>query len=109
MKRISSCLSLLVLVGSLAGTAMAADDGILLKEELAPGSNYCHMKFPAMWPSTLDTEHPTLTNEPSNSGRDGSGDIIDFYGPCDESPTGPDQVWQQKLDAEHRFSQDYED
>lgn len=78
-----------------------AADGVLLKQEFTPGS-YCHEKFPAIWPSTLDTEHPTLKSQPSNSGRDGSGDVIDFYGSCDESPLGKDQIQEQKLEAEHR-------
>ena len=25
-----------------------------------------------------------------------TGDVIDFYGPCDESPTGQDQVQSQR-------------
>lgn len=83
-------------------SAIAEDDGILFKQEFTPGS-YCHEKFPAIWPSTLDTDHPTLKSEPSNSGRDGSGDVIDFYGSCDESPLGKDQIQEQKLEAEERM------
>jgi hypothetical protein len=98
MKRITSCLSLVVLMGSLAGTAMAADDGVIMKQESVPGS-YCHEKFAAIRPSTLDTDNPTAD----------TGIVIDFYGSCDESPTGADQVQEQKLDAQHRFEQDYED
>ena len=101
MKRAISCLSVLVLIGSLgvSSVAMAADDGILSKEELAPGSNYCHMQFRPMRSSTLDTDHPTLKSA-------NSGDVIDFYGPCDEKPTGKDQVLQQKLDEQRRRAQD---
>jgi hypothetical protein len=101
MKRITSCLSLVVLMGSLAGTAMAADDGVIMKQESVPGS-YCHEKFAAVRPSTLDTDDPTAKSA-------ATGDVIDFYGPCDESPTGADQVHEQKLDEQHRFEQDYED
>ena len=85
-----------------------AEDGILYKQEVTPGS-YCHEKFPAIWPSTLDTEHPTLKSQPSNSGRDGSGDVIDYYGSCDESPLGKDQIHEQKLEAQHRWQSDYND
>ncbi|MEA2660327.1 MAG: hypothetical protein QOF64_3192, partial [Candidatus Binatota bacterium] len=35
-------------------------------------------------------------------------DIIDFYGDCNESPVGEDQVQEQKLDLQHRFVIDYE-
>ena len=91
MKITNSFLAGLLLIGSLGATAtaMAADDGILLKQELTPG-NYCHEKFRAMRPSTLGTDHPTLKSSTT-------GDVIDFYGSCDESPTGKDQLWQQKL------------
>jgi hypothetical protein len=101
MKRITSCLSVLVLIGSLGVSAARAADGVLLKNEDVPGS-YCHETFPAIRPSTLDTDHPILKSA-------NTGDVIDFYGPCDESPTGKDQVWQQKLDEQHRWELDYDD
>jgi hypothetical protein len=101
MKIATSFLAGVLLIGSLGAlnTAMA-EDGILSKDELASGS-YCHEKFPAMHQSTLGDDQPTLKGS-------GTGDVIDFYGSCDENPTGKDQVWQQKLDQEHRFEQDYE-
>lgn len=89
MKIKTSLLAGLILIGSMASTAMAAD-GVLLKEEIVPGSNYCHMQFKATEP----------LQQEDNPGLEGpqSADVIDFYGPCDESPTGPDQIRQQKLD-----------
>ena len=60
------------------------------------------MKFPAIRPTTLDTDHPQLK-------RPDTGDVIDFYGACDESPTGMDQVISQKHEEEFRFGRDYED
>ena len=89
MKIGTTFLSALLLVTSLAGSAMAADDGILLKEELAPGSDYCHMQFPAIRSSTLESDHPALKSSDSE-------DIIDFYGSCDENPLGKDQVTSQR-------------
>jgi hypothetical protein len=79
----------------------AENDGVISKQEFTPGS-YCHEKFRAMRPSTLDTDNPTLKSSDS-------GDVIDFYGPCDESPVGKDQIQQQKLEAQHRWASDYED
>ncbi len=38
-----------------------------------------------------------------------SGDVIDYYGPCNENPVGQDQVQEQKLDSQHRWANDYED
>jgi hypothetical protein len=88
MKITTSFLAGLLLIGSIgtSATGLAADDGILLKE----GSGYCHMKFRAMEPRSLG-DNPRLKSATS-------GDVIDFYGPCDESPTGQTQVSQQKMD-----------
>jgi hypothetical protein len=101
MKIATSFLASLVFIGAL-GAVNAANgaDGILYKQELTPGS-YCHLKFPAMREQTLSWDHPVL--------KDASdGDIIDFYGPCDEDPVGKDQVWQQKLDRWHHWRRSYD-
>jgi len=102
MKIATSFLAALLLTGIL-GTlnyAIAADDDT----EKVPLSadNYCHEKFPAIQGRTLGTDHPTLQSETS-------GDVIDFYGPCDENPTGKDQQWEQQLEQQHRYQSGYED
>jgi len=91
MKIATSFLAGLLLIGSLGATKAMAEGELLLKEEVAPGTGYCHMKFRATEP--LFTDNPNLESSTS-------ADIIDFYGPCDESPTGQDQLWEQKLDHE---------
>ena len=102
MKITTSFFAGMLLIGTLGmnSTAMAAN-GVLYKQELTPGS-YCHLKFPAIRAQTLDSNHPVLKD---SSG----GDIIDYYGPCDEDPLGKDQVHEQKLDNYHNFQRDYED
>lgn len=99
MVRSIAAISLVVVVGPLAGSAFAGD-GVLSKDEFTAGS-YCHMKFPAIRQRTLDADRPALKSS-------STGDVIDFYGPCDESPTGTDQVAAQRLEAEHRWK-DYLD
>jgi hypothetical protein len=101
MKIASSLLAAMLLTGTLGALNASADDGTISKDPLTSGS-YCHEKFPAMRQSTLDDGQPALKN--SNT-----GDVIDFYGPCDESPVGKDQVQEQKLEAQHRWANDYED
>ena len=91
MKFLKTTATAILLTGSLAGSALAADS-VLSKEEVTPGS-YCHMKFPAISEQTLLTDYP----QPESAT---SGDVIDFYGPCDESPTGKDQVMEQKREQE---------
>ena len=90
-----------VLFTSVMGGALsnaAAADGIVSKDELATDS-YCHEKFHAMTGASLDTDDPVINN---------SGAVIDFYGPCNESPVGEDQIQDQKLEAQHRFTNNYE-
>jgi hypothetical protein len=38
----------------------------------------------------LDDSQPALEDS-------STGDVIDFYGPCNEDPVGTDQVQEQKL------------
>jgi hypothetical protein len=108
MKTKTTYLAALLLAGSLMGCAPIAAEsaqanageqpGVISKTVLTPGS-YCHLKFPAIDESTLGTKHPTLKSPDS-------GDIIDYYGSCDENPLGPDQVWHQELDELHHWFQE---
>ena len=91
-------LASLFLAGGLVGSVSA---DLLSKTELAPG-NYCHLRFPAITDESLATDHPVL-KEPS------SGDIIDFYGSCDENPVGQHQIAVQKLEQEHRLQNGFSD
>jgi hypothetical protein len=91
-----------VLFTSVVGGALSnavAEDGIVSKDALATAT-YCHEKFPAMTTQTLDSDNPSLSS---------SGAIVDFYGPCAESPVGQDQIQAQKLDEQMRFRNGYED
>ena len=99
MKIATSLLAAVLLVGALGAinTVMAAD-GIIDKQELTPGS-YCHLKFPAIREDILGSDHPAL-EDPN------SGDIIDFYGPCDENPVGKHQVEEQKLEELQQWFRD---
>ena len=68
MKHIGTTLSMLVLTGSLAGSAMAADNDAPVRA--ATGENYCNMRFPAMTQKSLASNHPQLKNAQT-------GDMID--------------------------------
>jgi hypothetical protein len=102
MKIATSFLAALLLTGTLGAFNNAtAEDGILSKDQLTAGS-YCHEKFPAIRQGTLDSDQPALKDS-------STGDVIDFYGPCNESPVGKDQVHEQQLDAQHQFQMEYSD
>jgi len=86
--------SALVLSASLAGSALA-QDGVIMKQQF--DGNYCHMKFPAITEGSLASNNPQLKASSSD-------DVVDFYGPCDESPSGKDQLEQQRMDEQrHPF------
>ena len=92
-------LSAALLVGGFVANGSA---DILSKTESAPDSNYCHLRFTAITAESLAAEQP-VTKGPD------SGDIIDFYGPCNENPVGQDQIAAQKLDQLHRWQVEYAD
>jgi hypothetical protein len=99
MKIATSFLAGLLLIGSL-GTALAeevvitAEEFTVIAEPEFPLSNYCHEKFPAMSESSLAGNHPQVNP---------TGDIIDFYGSCDETATGKDQVQSQRIANQHHW------
>ena len=78
-----------------------AEDGVISKQEFTPGS-YCHEKFQAIVPSTLNSDQPELKDSTS-------ADVIDYYGSCDETALGQDQVHQQKWENRHPWARDYND
>ena len=73
-----------------SNSKQTADNGVISTTE-ANEESYCHLKFPAIEPSTLGTDHPQL-EDPN------SGDIIDYYGPCDHDPLGKAEVESQEQD-----------
>ncbi len=103
MKIMKSVLPVLVLVGAMGSSIAAAADavGVILKDASTEGS-YCHMKFPAIEERTLGSKRPVLTDA-------SSGDIIDFYGPCNHDPLGKDEIHAQLLQLQHRRARDYMD
>jgi len=96
MKNVRANLPILLIVGVLgtSGVALAAD-GAEVEGHLAP-SSYCHEKFPALAGRSLDGSQPQLKQSTT-------GDVIDYYGSCDENPTGEDQILTQKLEHQHQM------
>jgi hypothetical protein len=86
MKIKTSLLAALLFVGGFAAHGGAE---VISRTELTPGNDYCHLRFPAITEQTLTSDRPALKGSES-------GDIIDFYGKCDESPTGANQIASQR-------------
>ncbi len=101
MKKVGSAILAVVLASTLVGSAYAMDNNHDVSSSDRADS-YCHMKFPAIRPRTLATSEPQTKSSTS-------GDVIDYYGDCNESPTGQDQVISQKHDEGFSFGRDYED
>ena len=99
MKIVRPIFAALLFIGTMGSyNAAFAANGIMLEQEMTPGS-YCHLKFPAIREETLAGDHPVL-KVPNK------GNLIDFYGPCDEDPVGKDQVHEQRIENQHRWEFD---
>jgi len=91
MKKIKLLVSVLLLAGILSASdaPLWAAEGIIHK--VVAQGNYCHLKFPAIQKRTLYSGRPVL--------KDASeGDIVDFHGPCNYDPLGPEEVMRQRAD-----------
>lgn len=101
MKTRRLLLSALGLAGAfgLSITPVWAKHGVLLQVKAEAG-NYCHLRFPAIREETLSWVSPVLKDA-------ASGDIIDFYGPCDYDPHGKEAVQAQKRDEQRRIRREY--
>ena len=75
--------------------AKGVKPGVIEATPLNRAGTYCHLKFPAIEPNTLGTDHPKLKSKDS-------GDIVDFYGPCSYDPVGADEVCRQQAERMHR-------
>jgi hypothetical protein len=116
VKRIQLSMSLLLLAGVMGYTPIAiaaapstpaphqpkgVKPGVIGAVALNREGSYCHLRFPAIRPSTITTAKPTLKPASSN-------DIIDFYGPCDYDPVGKEEVLRQKQMYDERLDNQYQ-
>jgi hypothetical protein len=62
--------------------------------------SYCHLKFPAIRQSTLYTAHPELKSA-------SSGDMVDYYGPCNHDPLGADEIQSQRDELNMQWQVNY--
>jgi hypothetical protein len=75
--------------------AKGVKPGVIEATPLNREGTYCHLRFPAIDPRTLDSKRPTLKSKDS-------GDILDFYGPCNHDPLGYDEVCKQRVQNAQR-------
>jgi hypothetical protein len=98
MQQVKLFLSLLLVMGMLAYStgAMSAETpkpkgvkpGVTVVAVLNKAGTYCHLKFPQIDPGTLGSTKPQLSK---------TGDMIDYYGPCDHDPLSYDEVCKQRV------------
>jgi len=96
MNRLASKASLIVLVASLAGCAPSAYH-VASGDPAQGGDGYCHKKL-----------RPVGSTETSRPGQIGSGDVIDYYGPCN-GPSASEQIEKQRRYEQFRFGREYMD
>ena len=100
MKSIKSLMSVVFLLGALGLSVVPAGAGAVISQDVLTDGSYCHAKFESIREDTLASSQPVLKD---------TDDIVDFYGPCDHSPLGKEEIQAQKIEAQHRFATDYED
>jgi hypothetical protein len=88
MKKSVSLLSNLLLSSTLFWAVPSVEADEMISMVPTDTTAYCHLKFPAMREDTLSWQQPVL--DPL------SGNIVDFYGPCDYDPTGVDEIRAQR-------------
>lgn len=97
MNGLASRVLLLVFLVSLAGCAPGAYNVAVGGDQAQGGDGYCHKKLQPIGPT--ETARPAQT---------GSGDVIDYYGPC-SGPTVSDQIQKQRRYEQFRFGREYMD
>jgi hypothetical protein len=98
MKRVVLSLAVVAGLASYGVSSVSAQEikpkgvkaGVISAVALNKEGTYCHLTFPAIQPSTLSSKSPKLKSA-------SSGDIVDFYGPCDHDPVGYDEVCRQTV------------
>ena len=94
MKTAKFFFAALLLSGNIMTTYTPANaneiPGFLLKEEFVPDS-FCRMEIMAL--TTQGFAGQQLVPK-----RPNSGEVIDYYGPCSETPVGQDQPDSQRPD-----------
>jgi hypothetical protein len=88
MKKSLSLLCNLLLSSTLFWGVPSAEAEEMISSVPTDITDYCHLKFPAMREDSLSWERPVLDST--------TGNIIDFYGPCDYDPTGLDEIRAQR-------------
>ena len=81
---------------ALAGCAIPPTTPPELLSKEVVDQNYCHLRFRAA--ESSDIARPS---EP--------GEIVDSYGPCDETPISTDEIFALKRFRQFRFGRDYMD
>jgi hypothetical protein len=89
MTSIRFLLAILVLAAGLEWTGEFLWAQNLIAKSKLGDSDYCNLKFPAISEETLRSDRPALKET-------WTGDLIDFYGPCNFDPTGKEAVNEQK-------------
>ncbi len=81
-----------------------AVEGVVSKDVVAATSlggegGYCHLRFPAIDKSSFGSNNPVLQSATT-------GDMIDYYGPCDHDPLGKEEITKQMHEEQLSLGRD---
>ncbi len=76
-----------------AWAAEGVSKNVVVATALGSASNYCHLKFPAIDQSSFGSDQLVLKDADT-------GDMIDYYGPCDHDPLGKEEAAKQLHDQQ---------
>ena len=97
MNRILPSSLLAIFFLSVAGCSGVVSNMATVSQQEAGSGSYCHKKL-----------QPVGSSEVARPYRSDSGEVIDYYGPCD-GPTLSDQLQQQRRYESFRFGREYMD
>lgn len=87
--KIVKLLAVLLLLAAIVGLVAPAPAADVVLKVASESGDYCHLKFPAIREDTLSWDRPVL-QDPA------TGDMVDFYGPCDHDPLGREEIVAQR-------------
>jgi hypothetical protein len=85
----SAILAVALGLGAARGWAIeGVSKDVVTATSLGAEGSYCHLKFPAIDPISFGSDKPVLKSADT-------GDVVDYYGPCDHDPLGKEELTKQ--------------
>src|SRR3990167_6913913 len=90
--RIAKTFAVLLFIAAIVVLVPPAPPADVILKVASESGNYCHLKSPAPRGDTLFWDRPLLQDPKT-------GEIVDFYGPCDHDPLGQEEILTQRAQS----------